>query len=94
MSTVSKEIAEKQVEHCKKLKRPPMYCIVRYENREFGGWNYKLCKKRIHYLSLRESSIVGGIELLWMSKQCEKDELEGQDREDVGYTISKQLGLI
>lgn len=68
MATVSREIAEEQIAHCKAKKRPRMYCIVRYSNLEFGITGYSLCYTARDYAALLNSSAVGNIEILWHSK--------------------------
>lgn len=59
MATVSREIAEQQIAHCKKRKRPRMYCIARYFNLEFGVVGYSLCYTAKDYAALLNSSAVG-----------------------------------
>lgn len=68
MATVSREIAEKQIAHCKKQKRPRIYCIARYLNLEFGIVCYSLCYTARDYAALLNSSAVGNIEVLWRSQ--------------------------
>lgn len=68
MATVAKEIAEQQIAHCRKQKRPRMYCIARYWNSVFQQENYALCYTEGDYASLLNSSAVENIEILWRSQ--------------------------
>lgn len=67
MPTVDKDIAEQQIAHCKTLKQPKMYCIVRYLNTLSGEEGYSLCYKERHYRGLFESPAIADVVVLWAS---------------------------
>ncbi|MCH7759013.1 hypothetical protein IID20_01515, partial [Patescibacteria group bacterium] len=75
MPTISKDLAEREIERIKKQKRPKVYCIVRYQNRLKGDSekmtysDYSICYNRVHYNALLQSDFVGGIDILWSSKR-------------------------
>ena len=79
MPTISKKLAEEEIENLKNQKKPKVYCIVNYQNRTKGDSenmtypDYSICYNKRHYDAIMNSDFVGGIDILWSSERFKSD---------------------
>ena len=84
MPSVSKKIAEQEIEKLNRQKQPKVYCVVRYQNRMNGDdvrgsySCYCICYKRKHYQALMRSPVIGGVDIIWSSKKFKDDIQESE----------------
>lgn len=87
MSTVSKAIADKEIERCKKRVSPRMYCIASYVNTSDGSQAYKLCYRPENYVEMMTSPFVSRVILLWQSERMKSHYIK--DVSEAHRTIEK-----